>query len=62
LEDLYWVAAVFGVLDLDLVTRITSLSQPGLLKTMPPALFQEHIYKVCDIILGKTLDQKIEPV
>jgi hypothetical protein len=53
LEDLYWVASVFGVLDMPLVQRITSLSQPGVLRTMPSALFQEHIYKVCDLIIER---------
>ena len=65
LEDLYWVASVFGVLDLELVRRITSLSQPGLLKTMPSALFHDHIYQLCDIILSRihpSLSRKIEPV
>ena len=56
---------VFGVLDLELVRRITSLSQPGLLKTMPSALFHDHIYQLCDIILSRihpSLSRKIEPV
>lgn len=53
LEDLYWVASVFGVLDMPLVQRITSLSQPGVLRTMPSALFHEHIYKVCDLIIER---------
>lgn len=53
LEDLYWIAAVYGVLDIELVTRITSLSQPGVLRTMPPALFENHIYSVASLILGK---------
>jgi hypothetical protein len=53
LEDLYWLASVFGVLDLPLVRRITSLSQPGVLRTMPAALFKEHVYQVFEIIMGR---------
>jgi hypothetical protein len=60
LEDLYWLAAVFGVLDLPLVRRITSLSQPGLLRTMPPALFKEHINQVCQLIMGRITDANVE--
>jgi hypothetical protein len=53
LEDLYWLAAVFGVLDLKLVRRITSLSQPGLIRTMPHELFKSHVHSVCDLIMGQ---------
>jgi DNA polymerase III delta prime subunit len=60
LEDLYWIAAVFGVLDMSIVQLITSLSQPGLLKTMPAPLFQSHVYNVRNIIMSKIDPRLIE--
>jgi hypothetical protein len=57
LEDLYWIGSIFNVLDLEFVQRITNLSQPGVLRSMPPELFQAHIQE-----LRKTLLQKIDPL
>lgn len=56
LEDLYWVASVFGVLDLHLVKQITNLSQPGVLRCMPTELFASHIKSIRTQVL-----QKIDP-
>ena len=56
LEDLYWIGSMFGILDLDLVKKITNLSQPGTLKAMPPQLYQSHILSI-----KKTILQKIDP-
>ncbi len=57
LEDLFWVGSIFGILDLSLVQTITTLSQPGVLKSMPPSLYQEHIHAV-----RKSVLQKIDPL
>ena len=53
LEDIFWVGMVFGVLDLPLVSYITSLSQPGVLHTMPNELYQKHIKTIRDTIIKK---------
>lgn len=57
LEDLYWVGSIFGILDLDLVQKITQLSQPGVLRSMPPKLYEEHIQSIRTLVL-----QKIDPL
>jgi hypothetical protein len=56
LEDLFWIGSIFGILDLELVKKITHLSQPGTLRAMPPPLYQEHILNIRKDIL-----QKIDP-
>lgn len=56
LEDLYWISSIFGVLDLELVQRITNLSQPGVLRTMPSDLYQTHLREIRSTVL-----QKIDP-
>ena len=53
LEDIFWVGMVFGVLDRPLVSYITSLSQPGVLHTMPNELYQKHIKTIRDTIIKK---------
>lgn len=56
LEDLYWIGSIFGVLNLDLVKKITNLSQPGVLRAMSPEVYQNHILDLRKVIL-----QKIDP-
>ncbi len=58
LEDLFWIGMIFGTLDLPLVQRITALAQPGVLKTMPPALYSSHIQQIRTDILKK-LDPRL---
>jgi hypothetical protein len=53
LEDFFWVGQVFGILDFDLVRRITNLSQPGVLRVMPSALAQTHIKNLRNDIVKK---------
>jgi hypothetical protein len=53
LEDIFWIGMIFGVLDFPLVETITKLSQPGVVRTMPPQLFQSHIANVRDNLLQK---------
>jgi hypothetical protein len=58
LEDMYWIGMIFGILNLSLVQKITSLSQPGVLHTMPNELYQKHI-KAVKTELMKKLDGRI---
>jgi len=60
LEDIFWLGMVFNVLDLPLVYYITSLSQPGVLHTMPNELYQKHIKTIRDTLLKK-LDVNLFP-
>jgi DNA polymerase III delta prime subunit len=53
LEDLFWIGSVFGILDTELVIQITSLSQPGVLRTMPIDLYQKHISLIRNTLLKK---------
>ena len=53
LEDLFWVGQIFGILDMALVLKITNLSQPGVLRTMPPKLYQKHIAAIRTELLNK---------
>jgi DNA polymerase III delta prime subunit len=53
LEDLFWVGQVFGILDFNLVLRITNMSQPGVLRVMPISLAQSHIINLRNDILKK---------
>lgn len=57
LEDLFWIGLIFGVLDFEVVNKITSLSQPGVLRVMPPFMYQKNIASVRDIILQKITDK-----
>ena len=58
LEDLFWFGSIFGILDLDIVRRITLLSSPGVLRTMPVALYEKHIRSIQSTVLKK-LDSRI---
>lgn len=60
LEDIFWIGMVFNILDLPLVYYITSLSQPGVLHTMPNKLYQHHIKTIRNTILKK-LDVNLFP-
>ena len=60
LEDIFWIGMVFNILDLPLVYYITSLSQPGVLHTMPNKLYQHHIKTIRNTILKK-LDANLFP-
>jgi len=53
LEDIYWIGSIFGALDLSLVRRITLLSYPGVLHTMPNQLFQTHIKHIKNDLMRK---------
>ena len=53
LEDCFWIGQIFGVLDCDLVLRITNLSQPGTFKTMPVQMFQKHVNTLRDDLIKK---------
>jgi hypothetical protein len=53
LEDLFWIGQIFGVLDFTIVRKITRLSQPGVLKTMPPDMYQTQIASIRKDILDK---------
>jgi DNA polymerase III delta prime subunit len=53
LEDMFWIGEIFGVLDLKLVMDITSLSQPGVLKTMPLDMYQTHIESIRNRLIEK---------
>ena len=53
LEDIFWIGSVFGILDNNLVYRIISLSQPGVLHTMPNELYQTHIKSIRNDLLKK---------
>jgi hypothetical protein len=57
LEDLFWIGLIFGVLDFEVVNKITSLSQPGVLRVMPAPMYQKNIASVRDIILQKITDK-----
>jgi DNA polymerase III delta prime subunit len=58
LEDLFWLGMIFGVLDLELVRRITMLSSPGTLRTMPITLYHKHIESIKSDLLKK-LDSRL---
>jgi hypothetical protein len=53
LEDCFWIGQIFGVLDHPFVMRITNLSQPGTLRTMPPQMVQNHILSLRDELVQK---------
>jgi hypothetical protein len=57
LEDLFWIGLIFGVLDFPIVNKITSLSQPGVLRVMPASMYQKNVASVRDIILQKITDK-----
>jgi hypothetical protein len=58
LEDLFWIGSIFGILTPDIVIQITSLSQPGVLRTMPPEMYQKHISVIRDTLLKKLEEQE----
>lgn len=53
LEDLFWIGQIFGVLSVPLVMRMTQLSQPGCLKTMPYEMYRQQIFSLRNEILKK---------
>jgi hypothetical protein len=53
LEDIYWIGSIFGILDLPLVQKITNLSQPGVIRTMPIEHYQAHIVNIKKELLKK---------
>ncbi len=53
LEDLYWLASIFGCLDFDIVRTITYLSQPGVMTMMPRKLFVNHVQSLRNRIFTK---------
>ena len=60
LEDIYWIGSIFGILDISFVKRITLLSYPGVLHTMPNQLFQNHIKHIKNDLMRKIDDCFIE--
>ncbi len=56
LEDIYWIGSIFGILDLTLVQKITNLSQPGVIRTMPIEQYQNHIANIKKELLKKLDD------
>jgi len=53
LEELFWIGQIFSVLDLDIVLRITALSQASILKTMPLPLYEKHINSITTSLFQK---------
>ncbi len=53
LEELFWIGMVYGILDISIVHKITSLSQPGVLRTMPNEMYQTHIKMIKKELLKK---------
>lgn len=53
LEELFWIGNIFGILDIDIVLRITRLSQPGVQRSMPMDIYQKHITDIKNTILKK---------
>lgn len=43
IEDLYWLASIFGVATIPLVKKLIYLSQPGILRTMPTDVYAKHV-------------------
>jgi DNA polymerase III delta prime subunit len=58
LEDLFWIGSIFGILDMELVEKITGLSSPGVLRSMPHEMYQTHIATLRTTLLKK-LDGRI---
>jgi DNA polymerase III delta prime subunit len=58
LEDLFWIGSVFGILTMPIVEKITKLSPPGVLRSMPNELYQSHIMEIKKELLKK-LDERI---
>lgn len=56
LEDMYWIGSIFGVLDLPYVLSLTKLSNPGVLRSMPPELYQNHIEGLQKTLLKKLVE------
>lgn len=55
IEDLYWVATIFGLNSFDFVKRLTSLSQPGVLKVMPFSVLEKHVMSLREELLKEIL-------
>jgi hypothetical protein len=53
LEDLFWIGQILGILDLEIVMRLTHLSQPGCMKTMPYEMYRQQIDSIRSQILKK---------
>jgi len=58
LEDIFWIGSIFGILTMPIVEKITNLSSPGVLRTMPHELYQTHIFNLRNELLKK-LDERI---
>jgi len=56
LEDMFWIGSIFGILDLPFVLKLTKLSHPGVLRSMPPKLFQSHIETLQKTLVKKLVD------
>jgi hypothetical protein len=51
LEDLVWLSTIFGLNTLSFIKKITQLSQPGVLRTMPAGLFKKNIQNLISELL-----------
>ena len=56
LEKCFWVGMIFGSLDIDLERDITSMAQPGVLRSMPYKLYETNVRALASRVL-----QKIDP-
>jgi DNA polymerase III delta prime subunit len=57
LEDIFWIGSIFGILDLEFVKRLTNLSQPGVIRTMPYDMYKMNIEKMQKELLKKLDDR-----
>jgi DNA polymerase III delta prime subunit len=58
LEEFFWIGSIFGILDTPFVLKLTNLSQPGTLRTMPPDVYEFHISQLHKELMKK-LDNRI---
>lgn len=58
IEDLFWLASIFGFTDLNIIRKLTNLSQPGVIKSMPPQLYKSHVEKCLNEILNYIMTMK----
>ena len=58
LEEFFWIGSIFGILDTPFVLKLTNLSQPGTLRTMPSDVYEFHISQLHKELMKK-LDNRI---
>lgn len=57
LEDMFWIGSIFNALDISIVRKITQLSYPGVVYTMPNQLYQSHIRQIKNDLMRKIDDR-----